>query len=82
MSVHTVNISFNGQIVCLPDSVTARKLDDIVWECGTGQPFTVEFGKRSPFTEKPRPAAAAKKIKARIKGDAGGGGPRVSRRPL
>jgi hypothetical protein len=70
MSVHTIRISFDGQIVCLPNSVAVKNLDDIVWECGTGQPFTVDFWKRSPFTEKPRPAAAAKKIKARIKGDA------------
>ncbi len=72
MSLHTVTISFDGHNVCAPKSVTAKNLDDIVWDCETGQPFAVEFGKKLPFTGKPRPAAAAKKIKAAIKGDAAG----------
>jgi hypothetical protein len=72
MSLLTVTISFDGQNVCAPKSVKAKNLDDIVWECETGQPFAVEFGKELPLTGKPRPAAAAKKIKAKIKGDAAG----------
>ncbi len=72
MSEHTVSISFDGHIVCVPNRAAAKNLDDIVWVCETGQPFAVEFGKKLPFTGKPRPAAAAKKIKATIKGDAAG----------
>jgi len=51
---HVVEIGFDTarkQIVCVPHKLVVRKNDVIVWRSANGQPFTLDFGWDSPFSE-------------------------------
>ena len=74
MAKKEVEISFKAgsQIVCKPDEVIAskRERDSVEWECVTGQPFTVDFGKDSPFPDAPFHVPAKTKKDAQIPANA------------
>ncbi len=55
-----------GKIDCQPQPLEADRLDDIEWTCDTGQPFTVDFLRTSPFPQRAFPAKAGKKAKASV----------------
>lgn len=63
------NISFvakGSKIECDPLSFVALRGDVIEWQCVTGQPFTVEFGWKSPFPEVSYPAAKGMIVKLEV----------------
>ncbi len=73
---HEVKISFDAalkQIVCVPQTLIAKRLDSVEWECVSGQPFTLDFGWDSPFSETSFPVPARAKKEAKIPGDASQG---------
>ncbi len=64
-----INISLVGkgpQIECQPLSQLALRREDIEWQCVTGQPFTVDFGWKSPFPEVSYSAEKGKTVKLQI----------------
>jgi hypothetical protein len=70
---YEVKIRFDtdlAQIVCVPHTLIVKKLDSVEWECVTGQPFTLDFGWGSPFSETSFPVPAKAKKEAQIPDDA------------
>jgi hypothetical protein len=70
MKTHKITISFNGAIGCDERDNEVHRMDGVIWECVTGQPFSVDFGRDLPLTTRPLPGKAKGNIKATIKNDA------------
>lgn len=73
---YDVKIKFDtdlAQIVCVPHTLRVKQLDSVEWECVTGQPFTLDFGWGSPFSETSFPVPAKAKKQAQIPDDAADG---------